>query len=146
MTEPHDWPFEKPAKGTLRPWFFSAMGYLVVLLSDGEEARRAHRGLLEQGVPEQDVRLYGSEQILDVESRRQEERSHLAKAVAALTVDHAARSRYLDNAKAGGAALWLCAPTEDQADRLVRRLAECDYAAVRYYGDDGVETIRRDAD
>jgi hypothetical protein len=146
MTEPHDWPFEKPAKGTLRPWFFSPMGYLAVLFRDGEEARRAHRGLLEQGVPEADVRLYGSEQILSIESRLQEERSHLAKAVATLTVDHAARNRYLDNARAGGAALWLYAPTEDQADRLVRLLAEYNYAAVRYYSDDGVETIRRDAD
>jgi hypothetical protein len=146
MTEPHDWPFEKPAKETLRPWFFSAAGYLAVLFRDDEEDKRAQQGLLERGVPEDDVRLYNSEQIMETLSRLKKERSALAKAVAALTVDRDAKARYVDNAKAGGAALWLYAPTEDHADRLVRLLTEYNYASVRYYGEDGVETIRRDAD
>jgi hypothetical protein len=46
MTEPHDWPFEQPARGTLRPWYLTATGYLAVLFSDSE-AQRAQRGLLE---------------------------------------------------------------------------------------------------
>jgi tRNA A58 N-methylase Trm61 len=146
MTEPHDWPFERRAKGTLRPWFFSAMGYLAVLFSDGEEARHAQRGLLEQGVHEGDVRLYSSEDVLNTVSRLDEERSNLAKAVAALTVDRPAKERYLDNARAGGSALWLFAPTEDQADRLVRFLANYDYTSIRYFGDDGVEEIVRNTD
>jgi len=144
QVEPRDWPFEKPAKGTLRPWFLSAKGYVAVLFRDPEEAQRAHRGLLEQGVPQTDVRPYLSEQILSIASRLEEERSIVAKAVAALTVDRAAWDRYLDNARAGGAALWLFASTEDQANRLVRLLADYRYASLRYYGDDRVETIRRD--
>jgi hypothetical protein len=144
MSEPRDWPFERLAKGTVRPWFFSAMGYIAVLFQDGEEARRARQGLLEHGVPERDVRLYNSEEILHIVSRLQEERSALAKAVAALTVDREAKERYLDNARAGGSALWLYAPTEEEADRLVRLLTEYDYASLRYYGEDGVEVIRRD--
>ena len=31
MTEPHDWPLEQPAEGTLRPWYLTATGYLMVL-------------------------------------------------------------------------------------------------------------------
>jgi hypothetical protein len=146
MTERHDWPFERPARGTLRPWFFSASGYVAVLFRTGEEAMRARAGLLEQGVPEEDIRVYTSEQTLDTVARIQEERSNLAKAVAALTIDRAAGARYLANARAGGAALWLFAPAEGQADRLVRLLADYDYLSVRYFGDDGVNEIVRDAD
>jgi hypothetical protein len=68
----------------------------------------------------------------------------VSKALAALTADRAARRRYLDNAAAGGAALWLYAPTEEDADRLVRELADYDYRSLRYYGGHGIEDILRD--
>jgi hypothetical protein len=146
VTEPHNWPIENLARGSLRPWFFSAEGYLAVLFKDGEEAQRAQRGLLEGGVPDEDVRLYDAEQILSIEARLQQERSNLAKAIAALTGDRTARERYLDNARAGGAALWLFAPSEERADRLVVLLADYDYLSLRYFGDEGVQDIRGDAD
>jgi hypothetical protein len=146
MTEQHDWPLDKSAKGTLRPWFFSAKGYLAVLFRDGAEAERAARGLVKEGVPEEDMRLYTAEQIMNIQARLQEERSGLAKALAELTIDHAARRRYMEAAQAGGSALWLYAPGDDQADRLVQLLADYDYEAVRHYGDEGVETIRRRPD
>jgi hypothetical protein len=141
MNEPRDWPLERPAQGTLRPWFLSAVGYLVVLFPDAEGARRAQHGLMDHGVPESDIRLYTSDQIRDIRSRLQQERSTLAKAVAAFTIDQAALTKYLDTAKAGGAVLWLYAPTQEDADRLLRRLVDYDYADARYYGEGGVETI-----
>ena len=64
MTEPHDWPLEQSAEGSLRPWYFRATGYLMVLFSDPEEAERAQRGLLERKVPPEELRLYESEDIL----------------------------------------------------------------------------------
>jgi hypothetical protein len=143
MTEPHDWPIERHPG--LRPWFFSAMGYLGVLFKDRQEAERARRGLMEHGVPEADVRLYTSAQILDEESRLDSERSPLAKALAALTADRAARKRYLDNAATGGAALWLYVPTEEDAERFVRKLADYNYRSLRYYGDQGPEVILGDS-
>lgn len=146
MTQPHDWPFEKPAKGTLRPWFFSAMGYLAVLFGDDEEGQRALHGLLQRGVPEDDARLYTSGQILGILAHIREERSALAKAVAALTADPGAKKRYLENAEAGGSALWLFAPTEEQADMFVRLLADYNYVSARYFGHDGVQEIVRDTD
>ena len=84
VTEPHDWPLEQPAEGTLRPWYFRATGYLMVLFSDPEEAQRAQRGLLEHKVPHEELRLYESEDILRIVARLQENRSILAKVVAAL--------------------------------------------------------------
>ena len=83
MTEPHDWPFEQPARGTLRPWYLTAAGYLTVLFPDRQEAQRAQRGLLEWGMPENDIRLYHAEEILRITARQQQERSTLAKTIAA---------------------------------------------------------------
>jgi hypothetical protein len=146
MTESHDWPFEQPAGGSLRPWYLTATGYLVVLFSDLQEAERARRGLVEAEVSEQDLRLYASEEILDILARLQKERSILARAVAALAADASARQRFLDNARTGGAALWLVAPTRDRADQLVSLLADYGYSSLRYYGEDGVADLERDAD
>jgi hypothetical protein len=146
MTESHDWPFEQPAGGSLRPWYLTATGYLVVLFSDLQEAERARRGLVEAEVSEQDLRLYASEEILDILARLQKERSILARAVAALAADASARQRFLDNARTGGAALWLVAPTRDRADQLVGLLADYGYRSLRYYGEDGVTDLQREAD
>ena len=146
MTEPHDWPLERPAEGTVRPWYLTATGYLVVLFGDPEEARRAHRGLLEREVPAGEVRLYESEELLRNLSRLQKERSLLARAVAALSADPPARQRFLDNARAGGSAMWLIAPTRERAKKLIGLLADYSYSSLRYYGDEGVADLEQDAE
>jgi hypothetical protein len=146
VTEPHDWPLDRPSERSLRPWYFRATGHLMVLFSDPEEAQRAQRGLLEREVLKEELRLYESEEILRIVARLQEDRSILAKAVAALVADAPVRRRFLDNARTGGAVLWLVAPTRDRADHLVRLLAEYGYAFLRYYGDDGVADVEQDPD
>jgi hypothetical protein len=146
VTEPHDWPLEQPAEGTLRPWYLTATGYLVVLFRDPLEAQRAHRGLIERKVAPEELRLYEAEEILRNLARLQEERSILARAVAALVADPEAKRRFLDNARTGGAALWLVAPTKDRADHLVVLLADYSYSSLRYYGQEGVSDLERDAD
>jgi hypothetical protein len=143
VTEPHDWPLEQPAEGTLRPWYFRATGYLMVLFSDPEEAQRAQRGLLERKVPQEELRLYESAELLRIVARLQQERSILAKVVAALVADASVKQHFLDNARTGGAALWLVAPTRDRADHLVGLLADYGYSFLRYYGDDGVADVER---
>jgi hypothetical protein len=146
MTERHDWPFEQSARGTLRPWYLTAVGYLAVLFPDSQEAQRATQGLLERGVPANDVRLYPAEGVLSIASRLQRERSILAKTIAAVISDREARQRYFGNAQAGGSALWLFAPTEDRADQLVGFLADCHYGSLRYYGDKGVKDVHPSTD
>ena len=146
VTEPHDWPLEQPAEGTLRPWYLTATGYLVVLFRDPAEAQRAHRGLIERKVAPEELRLYEASEILRNLARLQEERSILARAVAALAADPEAKRRFLDNARTGGAALWLVAPTKDRADHLVVLLADYSYSSLRYYGQEGVSDLQRDAD
>jgi hypothetical protein len=134
VTEPHNWPFEQPAEGTLRPWYSKATGYLMVLFSDPEEARRARSGLLEREVSQEDTRLYESEEILRI----------VAKAVAALVADPSVKQQFLVNARAGGAVLWVFARTRDRADHLVGLLADYDYSFLRYYGEEGVADVQRD--
>jgi hypothetical protein len=146
VTEPHNWPLEQSAEGTLRPWYLTATGYLVVLFSHPEEAQRARSGLLGHEVSQQDIRLYESEEILRILARAQKERSILAKAVFALAADPPVRRRVLDNARIGGATLWLVAPTRDRADHLVGLLADYDYSSLRYYGEEGVADVHRDED
>jgi hypothetical protein len=144
VTEPPDWPLEQSAEGTLRPWYLTATGYLVVLFGDPEEARRAHRGLLEREVPAAEVRLYESEELLGNVARLQKERSLLARAVAALSADPPAKRRFLENARGGGSAMWLIAPTRERAKRLVGLLADYGYSSLRYYGEDGVADLEQD--
>ncbi len=146
MSDEHGWPFENLEEKRLRPWFFSATGYLFALFPDPEEAGRARDGLLANGVPPAEMRLYTSHEILEIESMRAAARSPVAKAIAAVTADPDAKQRYFGTARRGGAALWLFAPTEAGANRLLRLLADHDYSFVRYYGGDGVVDIRRDVD
>ena len=146
MPEPHDWPLEQSAEGSLRPWYLTATGYLMVLFQDPAEAHRALRGLVERHVPADEVRLYESEELLRNAARLQQERSILARAVAALVADPGVKQRFLDTARTGGAALFLVAPTKDRADQLVVLLADYSYSSLRYYGQDGVSELERDAD
>jgi hypothetical protein len=144
VTEQRPWPPEQSAKGTLRPWHDTAVGYLAVLFEDPEEAQRAQRGLQQRGVPEGDLRLYDGEETLRMASRLQQERSTLAKAIKEIVVDHRAEERWLGNARAGGSLLFLYAPTRERANRMVGLLADYHYGSLDYFGEHGVEVIERD--
>jgi hypothetical protein len=141
VTEPHDWPPEQSAQGTLRPWHATAAGYLAVLFEDPQEAQRAQHGLQQHGVPADDLRLYDGEETLRIASRLQQERSRLAKAINQVVVDRALRERWLANARAGGSLLWIYAPSKDRATRLVGLLADYRYVMLRHFGEGGVEDI-----
>ena|SRR5215211_5145631 len=141
MTEPHDWPFEQ-----------SRPGNPAAVVPDGRRIpgralpRRpggpaSHAGAAGAGRAGKRVRLYQAEEVLSIASRHQQERSILAKTIAAVVSDREASQRYLGNAKTGGSALWLFAPTEDRADQLVGFLADYHYGSLRYYGDKGVKDV-----
>ena len=113
MSEQRDWPPEQSAKGTLRPWHYTAVGYLAVLFEDPAEAQRAQRGLQQRGVPEGDLRLYNGKETMRIAARLQQERSTLANAIKVVVVDHRAERRWLSNARAGGSLLFLYAPSKN---------------------------------
>jgi hypothetical protein len=144
VSEQRDWPPEQSARGTLRPWHYTAVGYLAVLFDHAEEAQRAQRGLQQRGVPEGDLRLYDGKETLRIAARLQQERSILAKAIKKIVVDHGAEKRWLSNARAGGSLLFLYAPSKDHANRIVGLLADYQYGSLDYFGEHGVEVIERD--
>jgi hypothetical protein len=144
VTEQRPWPPEQSAKGSLRPWHDTAVGYLAVLFEDAEEAQRAQRGLPQRGVPEGDLRLYDGQETLGIAARLQQERSTLAKAIKEIVVDHRAEKRWLGNAKAGGSVLFIYAPTKERANRMMGLLADYQYGSLDYFGEHGVEVIERD--
>ena len=144
MTGQRGWPAERSARGTLRPWHATAVGYLAVLFEDPAEAQRARRGLQQQGVPEADLRRYDGQETLRMASRLQQERSILAKAIKELVVDHRAEKRWLGNARAGGSLLFVYAPTKERANRMVGLLADYQYGSLDYFGEHGVEVIEPD--
>ena len=144
MSEQRDWPLEQSAKGTLRPWHVTAVGYLAVLFEDPAEAQRAQRGLQQRGIAEGDVRLYDGPEILRIAARLEQERSTLAKAFKEIVVDHRAEERWLGNARAGGCVLFLYAPSKEHANRMVALLSDYDYGSLDYFGEHGVEVIERD--
>ena len=144
MSEQRDWPLEQSAKGSVRPWHYTAVGYLAVLFEDSEEAQRAQRGLQQRGVPEGDLRLYDGEETLRIAARLQQERSTLAKAIKEIVVDHRAEERWLGNARAGGSLLFLHAPSREHASRMVGLLSDYQYGSLDYFGEHGVEVIERD--
>jgi hypothetical protein len=146
VTEQRDWPLEQSAKGALRPWHYTAIGYLAVLFADSEEAQRAQRGLRERGVPEGDLRLYDGEETLRIASRLQNERSIVAKAIDAAVVDHREQKRWLGNASAGGSLLFVYAPTKERVNRMVGLLADYQYGSLDYFSEHGVEVIERNVD
>ena len=59
---PMDFYAEDPSP---HPWKFRPEGYLVVILSDADEAQRAEASLVSQGFAPRDVKLYTGKQILE---------------------------------------------------------------------------------
>ena len=77
-----------------RPWTFRPEGYLVVILSDADEAKRAESSLLSQGFAPRDVKLYTGKQILENYEVYQGRRSVTDKVVGAVTADSEGRELY----------------------------------------------------
>jgi hypothetical protein len=142
MSEPHDWPYERRGDEHTKPWFLAATGYLFAVFSDAGAAERAERALIVGGVSEADVRLHRAEGILRREAERADESSAITKALTRLTADMDVLNAVHAAATAGGSVLWAYAPTDDDATRVTRLLADHEYVLVRYYGPDGTVSVR----
>lgn len=116
-----------------RPWKFRPEGYLVVILSDEDEARRAEAALVAEGFAAHDVKLYSGEQILATYHIYQGQRDLADKVVGAVVDDREGRDLYLDYARQDRYALWLRV-TESKVPKALRVLADRDYLHTRYYG------------
>jgi hypothetical protein len=84
-----------------RPSKWRPQGYLVTILADAEEAKRAENALVQSGIAPRDVKLYGSEEILANHEIYMGRRSAAGKAVGAFVDDAEGRELYLGYAREG---------------------------------------------
>ena len=116
------------------PWKFRPEGYLVVILSDADEAQRAASSLVSQGFASRDVKLYTGKQILENYEAYLGRRSVTDKVVGSLTADSEGRELYLGYAREDRSAMWVRIPNESDVPKALRVLADHDYIHTRYYG------------
>jgi hypothetical protein len=101
------------------PWKFRPEGYLVVILSDVDEAQRAESSL---------------KQILENYEAYLGRRSVTDKVVGSLTADSEGRELYLGYAREDRSAMRVRIPNENDVPKALRVLADHDYIHTRYYG------------
>jgi hypothetical protein len=131
-TFPMDVTDEDPSS---RPWNFRPEGYLVVIIADIEEARRAETALAQAGFAPKDIKLYTGKQILENQAVYIGRRSVVTKLVAAVAEDWEGRELYLAYAREDRCAMWVRLRDEGRAGRALRVLADFDCLHARYYGD-----------
>ena len=117
-----------------RPWKFRPTGYLVVILSDADEAERGEADLVTRGFAPRDVRLYTGRQILENYEVYAARRKTTDKVVGSIVDDSEGRELYLDYARQGRSAMWVRIPNEEDVPKALRVLANHDYVHTRYYG------------
>jgi hypothetical protein len=122
------------------PWIFSPKGFLVAILVDSAGAERARDRLVGHGFAEDDLRLYTSEEILDIHAAHLANRGPVRRFVRAATTEPEI-PLYYDYARDGRSALWLRVVERADASRAMAYLADDDVLHFHYYGNDGEEDI-----
>ena len=117
-----------------RPWKFRPTGYLVVILSDADEAERGEADLVTHGFAPRDFKLYTGRQILENHEVYAARRKTTDKVVGSIVDDSEGRELYLDYARHGRSAMWVRIPNEEDVPKALRVLANHDYVHTRYYG------------
>ena len=130
---PMDFYAEDPSP---RPWKFRPEGYLVVILSDADEALRAEASLVTHGFAPRDVKLYIGKQILENYEVYVGRRNVTDKVVGSVVDDSEGKELYLAYAGEDRCAMWVRIPDEDGVSKALRVLADHEYVHTRYYGSD----------
>jgi hypothetical protein len=119
-----------------RPWNFKPEGYLVVIIADIKEARRAETALGQAGFAPKDIKLYPGKQILENQAVYIGRRSVITKLVAGVAEDVEGRELYLAYAREDRCAMWVRLSDEGRVGNALRVLADFDWLHARYYGED----------
>ena len=144
MSEQRDWPPEQSAKGTLRPWHYTAVGYLAVLFEDPEEANGPSAASSSGACPRV---TFGST------TARRRCRSRPACSKNAPPWPRQSRKSWSTTGQknAGWATPGQAvpsslsyAPSKEHANRMVGLLSDYQYGSLDYFGEHGVEVIEQD--
>ena len=118
-----------------RPWNYRPEGYLVEIIADIQEGKRAEAALKEAGFSAKDIKLYTGKQILDNQVEYIGRRSALTKLLSAIVAeDVEGRDLYLAYAREDRCAMWVRIPDEGRVANALRVLANFDCLHARYYG------------
>jgi len=118
-----------------RPWNYRPEGYLVEIIADIQEGRRAQAALTQAGFAPKDIKLYTGKQILDNQAVYIGRRSLLTKILAAFFAeDVEGRELYLAYAREERCAMWVRILDEGRVAEALRVLADFDCLHARYYG------------
>jgi hypothetical protein len=118
-----------------RPWNYRPEGYLVEIIADIQEGRRAQAALTQAGFAPKDIKLYTGKQILDNQAVYIGRRSLLTKLLAAFFAeDVEGRELYLAYAREDRCAMWVRILDEGRVAEALRVLADFDCLHARYYG------------
>ena len=120
-----------------RPWNYKPQGYLVVIVADPEEARRAEAALVQAGFAPKDIKRYKGKQILENQQEYMRRRSFITKLAAPFVAeDVEGRELYLAYAREDRCAMWVRILDERWVGKALRVLADFDCLHERYYGHD----------
>lgn len=118
-----------------RPWNYRPEGYLVEIIADIQEGKRAEAALTEAGFSAKDIKLYTGKQILDNQVEYIGRRSALTKLLSAIVAeDVEGRELYLAYAREDRCAMWVRIPDVGRVANALRVLADFDCLHARYYG------------
>ena len=120
-----------------RPWNYRPENYLVEIIADIHEGRRAQAALTEAGFEPKDIKLYTGRQILDNQEEYIRRRSLFTKLLAAFVAEYEeGRELYLAYAREDRCAMWVRIADEGRVVDALRVLADFDCLHARYYGRD----------
>ena len=85
--------------------------------------------------------MYSPEQILQFDAEFRANRNLSDRIIGAVVDNRSLMDEYVEHGRAGHSALWVLAPVREDANKVVRWLADEDALIIWYHGHDGVETL-----
>lgn len=137
------WPFGPTDGGPgSRPTMVDLENVLIAVVVSDDAAERAAATLRGLGFTDENLRLYTSTQIVTYDEAFRTGRGLKERVVGALVDDAGAMADYVTYARAGAAALWIHVADRDEANRLVRHLADVEIRYLWFHGPDGLDSMR----
>ena len=138
-----NWPFAPTDGGPgSRPRVVGLDNVLVAIVASTAAAEGAAGALRSRGFTDATLRVYTSEEMLAYDDAFRSGRSFSDRIVGTVVDDADGMARYLSYARDGCSALWVLTADRDDADRVIRCLADYEPVYVWYHGPGGLKTIR----
>lgn len=143
MAESEDrWPFGSSDGGPeSRPLVVRMEGVLVAIFESDAAGEHGLGALRELGIDDQDLRFYSSAQMLVYEEEFRSDRTLTGRLIGGFVDDADSMAQYVEFGREGRSAVWALVPIREDANRVVRKLADEKTLFIWYHGHDQVETI-----